>query len=158
MKIENERLNQEIKSAQVSQSSQLVMDSLPNSLRPYIELMRLNKPKPILLVYWPSAWAILGAASYLHLPLPDFYLLGLFLAGATFSRAAGCIVNDMWDRKLDAQVERTQNRPLASGRIGMPTAFALLAGNLSLCLACLLQLNLPTQVFYSFRKRNEWKT
>lgn len=114
-------------------------------LDPYIKLMRLENPVPILLTYWPAAWAILGAASYLNTS-PDFYLLTLFAVGAIGMRSAGCIVNDIWDRKVDAQVERTKNRPLASGQIGLPAAVALLGANLSVSLAVLLQLDLTTQV------------
>jgi len=117
----------------------------PSILEPYIRLMRLNNPAPILLTYWPGAWAILGAASYLN-TTPDFYLLTLFALGAIGMRNAGCIVNDLWDRKIDSQVERTKNRPLASGEVSIPSAVGLLAGNLSLSLAVLLQLDLTTQV------------
>lgn len=114
-------------------------------LEPYFKLMRLNNPIPILLTYWPSAWAILGAASYLN-TTPDFYLLSLFALGAIGMRSAGCIVNDMWDRNIDKQVERTKDRPLANGTVGMPAAVALLGANLSLSLAVLMQLDITTQV------------
>lgn len=117
----------------------------PNILDPYIRLMRLNNPVPIFLTYWPSAWAILGAASYLN-TTPDFYLLSLFMLGAAGMRSAGCIVNDIWDRKIDKNVERTKNRPLASGEVGLPSAITLLGANLSISLAVLMQLDLTTQV------------
>ena len=107
--------------------------------------MRLDKPAPIMLTFWPGAWAILGAASYFH-TYPDFYLLGLFAAGAVGMRSAGCIVNDIWDREIDKKVERTKNRPLASGEVGLPAAVALLAANLSVSLTVLMQLDLTTQV------------
>jgi 4-hydroxybenzoate polyprenyltransferase len=108
--------------------------------------MRLDKPAPIYLTYWPSAWAILGAASYQHAAIPDFYLLGLFALGAMTMRSAGCIINDIWDRKLDQKVERTKNRPLASGQVSLPSAYLLLLGNLSVSLSILFQLNLTTQL------------
>lgn len=145
-KIEEERIKREINSAQLTQASPLVQ-ALPSPLTPYIQLMRMDKPKPTLLVLWPGVWGLLGATSYLNLPSPDLYLLSVIVLGAFFSRSAGCIINDIWDRKIDAQVERTQNRPLASGRIGLPAAFSLLGLNLAGCLACLMQLNLPTQVW-----------
>lgn len=116
-----------------------------NILDPYIRLMRLDNPVPIFLTYWPGAWAILGAASYLN-AMPDAYLMSLFALGAVGMRSAGCIINDMWDRKIDKQVERTKNRPLASGEVGLPSAVALLGANLSLSLAVLMQLDLTTQV------------
>jgi 4-hydroxybenzoate polyprenyltransferase len=118
----------------------------PKILEPYIKLMRLDKPAPIYLAFWPGAWAILGAASYQHASIPDFYLLGVFAVGAIAMRSAGCIVNDIWDRKLDKQVERTKDRPLASGQVGLPMAVALLGTNLTVALSALLQLNLTTQV------------
>lgn len=114
-------------------------------IEPYLKLMRLNNPIPILLTYWPGAWAILGAASYLN-TLPDFYLLSLFALGAIGMRSAGCIVNDMWDRNIDKQVERTKDRPLANGTVGMPAAVTLLGANLSVSLAVLMQLDITTQV------------
>ncbi len=61
-------------------------------------------------------------------------------------RSAGCIVNDMWDRDVDAKVARTKERPLASGRVSVPEAVALLGVNLTASLAVLWQLNLTTQV------------
>lgn len=72
---------------------------------PYVKLLRWNNLAPVHLVYWPSAWAIIGSAAYLH-TTPDFYLLGLFALGAISMRSAGCIVNDIWDRNIDKQVER----------------------------------------------------
>lgn len=152
LKVEKRQLRleeEELTAARASQPPSKLTSSLPSPLAPYIELMRLDKPGPILLVYWPGAWAILGAASYTHSALPDFYLLSLFLIGATFTRASGCIINDIWDREMDKTVERTRNRPLASGRVGLPGASLLLAGNLAICLGVALQLNLPTQVYNS---------
>ena len=120
--------------------------SKPDKLSPYIKLMRLDKLDPIHLVYWPAAWSILGAASYLHADLPDFYLLSLFAVGAVTMRSAGCIINDIWDRNIDSKVERTKDRPLASGQISLPVALVLLVANLSAALSVLMQLNLTTQL------------
>ena len=148
IKIEEERLRVEmekVKQAQVANAN-IIMKNSPKSLENYLKLMRLDKPSPILLTYWPSAWAILGAASYLNHSTPDFYLLSLFGVGAVAMRSAGCIINDIWDRKLDRQVERTKDRPLASGKVGLPGALALLTGNLSLALAVLMQLDVTTQI------------
>lgn len=126
--------------------SKIEVESAKTSIfEPYIKLMRLDNPVPIFLTYWPGAWAILGAASYLN-TMPDVYLLTLFGLGAVCMRSAGCIVNDIWDRKIDRQVERTKNRPLASGAVGLPSALALLGANLSLSLAVLMQLDITTQV------------
>lgn len=75
---------------------------------PYVKLFRLNNLAAVHLVYWPSAWAIIGSASYLH-TTPDFYMLGLFGLGAIAMRTAGCIINDIWDRNIDKHVERVMN-------------------------------------------------
>jgi 4-hydroxybenzoate polyprenyltransferase len=115
-------------------------------LKSYMQLMRMNNTAPLYLTFWPSAWSILGAASYQAASMPDFYLLSLFAAGAFTMRSAGCIVNDLWDRDVDAKVERTKDRPLASGRVSVPEAVALLGVNLTASLAVLWQLNLTTQV------------
>lgn len=132
------------------QEKQMFLKYFPNRFEPYLKLMRLHSLAPIYLAYWPSAWAILGVASYQMQTLPDFHLLGLFAIGALTMRSAGCIINDIWDRKLDSQVERTKNRPLASGQVSLPSAFALLAANLSVSLGVLLQLNITTQVLGNF--------
>lgn len=124
----------------------LLINKSPKPLNSYIKLMRLNNTAPIYLTYWPGAWAILGAASYQAQTMPDFYLLGLFAAGAITMRSAGCIINDMWDRDLDRKVERTKDRPLANGDVGISAAVLLLGVNLSVSLAVLFQLNLTTQL------------
>lgn len=67
------------------------------------------------LLAWPCFWSIALAAP--AGALPDISLLGLFGAGAVLLRGAGCTVNDLWDRDLDAKVERTKSRPLAAGII-----------------------------------------
>ena len=115
-------------------------------LKSYMQLMRMNNTAPLYLTFWPGAWSILGAASYQAASMPDFYLLSLFALGAFTMRSAGCIVNDLWDRDVDAKVERTKERPLASGKVSVPEAVALLGVNLSASLAVLWQLNLTTQV------------
>lgn len=137
-KLEEERIRAEL----------LDMAKKPNlnsPLEPYVKLMRLDRLAPFWLVYWPGAWGLLGAASYLNLH-PDFYLLTLFGIGGLAMRSAGCIVNDIWDKNYDNKVERTKDRPLASGQIGLPAALGLLGVNLSVALSALLQLNLTTQV------------
>jgi 4-hydroxybenzoate polyprenyltransferase len=147
MQVEQERVQDEMKRvASLERQKPNLVNMSPAYMADYLRLMRLDKPSPIYLVYWPSAWAILGAGSYLGHALPDLYMLGLFAVGATAMRSAGCIINDMWDRKLDRKVERTKDRPLASGRAGIPAATALLAANLSVSLAVLMQLDLTTQI------------
>ena len=72
--------------------------------------------------------------------LPDASLLALFGVGAFAMRGAGCTINDMWDRDIDRQVERTRSRPLASGALSMPQAFGFLGVQLSAGLGVLLAL------------------
>ena len=109
----------------------------PVSIRPYLLLARLDRPIGIWLLFLPGAWGILLART------PDWEaarLLALFAAGSVAMRAAGCVVNDMWDRDLDRQVARTAGRPLASGALSMRQAGIFLAALLALGLAVLLQL------------------
>lgn len=130
--------------------------------RNYAQLMRLDKPVGIALLFWPCAWSLTLAAE----GAPPAPLLLLFLLGAILMRAAGCIINDMTDRRIDAQVERTRERPLASGRVTMKEAWILLTYllGLSLVVACALgeqliklaALWLLPVAFYPWMKRITW--
>lgn len=93
----------------------------------YSILCRLNKPIGILLLLWPTLWALWLAAE--GLPKPS--VLFIFLAGVVLTRSAGCVLNDLADRKMDGYVERTQNRPLVTGKVSAKEAL-LLAGVLML--------------------------
>lgn len=140
---------------------------LPPPARPYALLMRLDRPVGIWLLLLPGWWAIALAAGG-GVKFDGFILsrMGLFAAGAVIMRAAGCIVNDVWDRRIDAQIERTRNRPLAAGTIGVRQALALLCVLLVAGLAILLQmtpvtillgvLTLPLIVLYPLMKRWTW--
>jgi hypothetical protein len=119
IKLKREEMLQQIKAQSSVISKFNINNFTPQLLQPYINLMRLDKPAPIGLLYWPGAWAILGAASFQYQTLPDFSMLALFGVGALSMRSAGCIINDLWDRDLDKKVERTKNRPLASGQLGV---------------------------------------
>lgn len=68
-------------------------------------------------------------------------MLGLFGVGSILMRSAGCIINDLWDKDFDKRVERTKNRPLASGKLTDKQAIGLLGGLLTTSLGILLQLN-----------------
>lgn len=72
---------------------------------------------------------------------PDLKLLALLSVGSFIMRGAGCTINDMWDKDFDKQVERTNQRPLATGLLTYPQAWGFLAAQLSAALAVLLQLN-----------------
>ncbi|OLY83430.1 4-hydroxybenzoate polyprenyltransferase, mitochondrial [Smittium mucronatum] len=108
----------------------------------YFNLMRLDKPIGTMLLLWPCTWSIgLASASGNFSPYECFSMLTLFGAGALVMRGAGCTVNDLWDIKFDRKVERTKNRPLASGQITKSEAIVFLGAQLSVGLAILLQLN-----------------
>ncbi|CAI2347809.1 unnamed protein product [Caenorhabditis sp. 36 PRJEB53466] len=119
-------------------ASSLVAAS-PNNLKPYLQIMRVDKPIGTWLLYWPCTWSIAMAAPAGQ--LPSLYMLSLFGAGAFLMRSAGCVINDLWDKDFDRQVERTKLRPLACGSLTEKQAVGLLAGLLSSSLAILLQLN-----------------
>ena len=133
----------------------------------YLALMRWDKPVGTWLLFWPCSWSITLAATEQNMAiLPTLNLLALFFLGALAMRSAGCVINDWWDRDLDAQVERTRNRPLASGAISSKQALFLLAGLLGSALVILLQLrievfywalaSLPLVILYPLMKRITW--
>ena len=135
--------------------------ALPPRLRPFASLMRLDRPIGTWLLYWPCAWslALAGVGGRWDL------FLWLFL-GAFAMRSAGCVYNDIVDRDLDKRVERTRLRPLASGRVSLPSAWALVALLSLIGLLVLLQLNgtaavvalasLAPVAAYPFMKRITW--
>ncbi len=90
-----------------------------NQINLFIELTRLKKPIGFMLLFWPCAWGLtLGYDFNYELNIYFFYLL-LFFLGSVLMRSAGCIVNDILDRKFDQKVARTKNRPIASGKISV---------------------------------------
>jgi 4-hydroxybenzoate polyprenyltransferase len=110
---------------------------LPNSWRPYALLARLDRPIGAWLLFLPGLWGILLARPA---PLAALRLVALFAAGSVVMRAAGCVVNDLWDRDIDRRVARTAGRPLASGALRPRHALLFLAALLAAGLAVLLQL------------------
>jgi 4-hydroxybenzoate polyprenyltransferase len=135
--------------------------ALPPRLRPYASLMRLDRPIGTWLLYWPCAWSIALAG------VGGRWDLFLWLAlGAFAMRSAGCVYNDVVDRDLDRQVERTRLRPLASGRVSLASALALIALLCGIGLIVLLQLNRTAALValasiapvaaYPFMKRITW--
>ena len=139
-----------------------LIGALPRAVRPYASLMRLDRPIGAWLLFWPCAWsvALAGLGS-------DGLALILWLAlGAWAMRSAGCVYNDIIDRDLDAQVERTRLRPLASKRVSLKGAWLLLVGLSLIGLLVLLQLERTAQIvavaslalvaLYPFMKRITW--
>lgn len=93
----------------------------------FIQLMRLDKPIGILLLLWPTLWALWLAAK----GFPSWKNLAIFCLGVVVMRSAGCVINDFADRKIDGKVARTQGRPLATGVISSREAIILFV---TLCL------------------------
>ncbi len=130
-----------------------------NKLQPYLQLMRLDKPIGIFLTLWPTLWAV-WIAGLFH---PTVKIMVIFVFGAVVMRAAGCVINDVADRKFDPHVARTKLRPLASGAVKLWQALALFVGLLFIALVLVLQLNLfafwvacvtvPLTIVYPFCKR-----
>jgi len=112
---------------------------LPGRLRPYFLLARLDRPIGTWLLFLPGLWGILLAGPP---PGEALRLLVLFGIGSLMMRAAGCVVNDWWDRDIDRKVARTAGRPLASGAISPRQALVFLFFLLLCALLVLLQLNL----------------
>ncbi len=96
-------------------------------MHPYLRLLRLDKPIGILLLLWPTLWGLWLAAG----GFPPLHILLIFSVGVVLMRSAGCAVNDYADRDFDAHVERTSQRPLATGEVSRHEAL-LLAGGLAL--------------------------
>jgi 4-hydroxybenzoate polyprenyltransferase len=111
---------------------------LPASWRPYMLLARFDRPIGAWLLVLPGFWAIAAAAPAWSV---GAWLGLLFLAGAFAMRGAGCVVNDLWDRDLDRQVERTRGRPLASGAVTPWQAVAFLGALCAVGAAVLFQLS-----------------
>ena len=88
-----------------------------DQLNLFIELTRLRKPIGYMLLFWPCAWGLTLIYDFSNNLQIYFNYLLLFFLGSVLMRSAGCIVNDILDRKFDLRVDRTQNRPIASGKI-----------------------------------------
>ncbi len=111
--------------------------ALPAPARPYARLARLDRPIGTWLLLLPGWWAL----AFTGTPWPYLRFVVLFAAGALLMRTAGCVINDLTDRKYDAKVARTADRPIASGQVSVPAAFVYLAVLLAISLVILLQFN-----------------
>ena len=116
-------------------------------MKNYIYLMRLNKPTGFLLLFWPCSWGMAYNLNFLPISSQWFYYLFLFFAGSILMRSAGCIYNDIVDKEIDKKVERTKNRPLASGKINLRNAWILILILCFLSLIILFQFNNKTILF-----------
>ncbi|MGH8654255.1 MAG: 4-hydroxybenzoate octaprenyltransferase [Gammaproteobacteria bacterium] len=111
----------------------------------YIRLMRLDKPIGILLLLWPTLWALWIASQ----GRPHPWVLTVFLAGVVLMRSAGCVINDIADRKFDAHVARTRSRPLAGGTVAVREAVILFLLLVGTAFALVLSMN-PLTIALSF--------
>ncbi len=100
------------------------MREVQRRVKPYIQLMRLDRPIGILLLLWPTLSALWIAAE----GLPDITVLVVFILGVILMRSAGCAINDFADREIDGSVWRTQNRPLATGELTARQAIYVFIG------------------------------
>ena len=90
-----------------------------NQFNLFIELTRLKKPIGYMLLFWPCAWGLTIGYDFSNNLNEYFFYLILFFLGSVLMRSAGCIVNDILDRKFDKKVLRTKDRPIASGKISV---------------------------------------
>ncbi|MEE9452072.1 MAG: 4-hydroxybenzoate octaprenyltransferase [Gammaproteobacteria bacterium] len=136
-------------------SKRAVLQKLHN----YTVLTRIHRPIGTLLLLWPTLWAlwIAGQGS------PDLWIVVLFIIGTFLTRSAGCVINDYADREFDSQVERTKDRPLATGKVTKKEALILFSLIMLCAFALVLLLNSLTialaivaaviAMFYPYSKR-----
>jgi 4-hydroxybenzoate polyprenyltransferase len=142
---------------------------MPPRLRPWLQLMRLDRPIGTWLLFWPCVFGLLLGATAderRFLDWRDLYYVLLFGIGAVVMRGAGCTFNDIVDRDIDAAVARTRGRPIPSGAVSTKQAAALLVVLCLIGLGILLQFNwfavglgaasLLLVAAYPFMKRITW--
>ena len=93
-----------------------------NQIKLFIELTRLRKPIGFMLLFWPCLWGLTLVYNFNSNLLNYFFYSALFFSGSILMRSAGCIVNDITDKNFDKKVERTKNRPIASGKVSVKLA------------------------------------
>lgn len=135
---------------------------LPRAARPYALLARFDRPIGWWLLFWPGAWAVALAGGTVE----RWGLILWLLIGSIAMRGAGCVYNDIVDRDLDAKVERTRSRPLASGAVSLKAAWMWLVLLCLVGLVVLVQLSpyaagvallsLAPVAAYPFMKRITW--
>lgn len=135
---------------------------LPRPARACALLSRWDRPVGVWLLLWPALWGLLVA----HSGQPSWHLVAVFVFGAVLMRGAGCTINDILDRNLDASVARTAARPLPAGLISVPGAWIWFVVQLVLAAALLLLLPravvawaavaIPLVMLYPLMKRITW--
>jgi len=120
-----------------------IEQKLFSSTNHYINIMRLDRPIGIYLLLWPTLWSLWLTAG----GQPPLKLLLVFVAGVVVMRSAGCVMNDIADRNIDPFVERTKNRPLATGTMTVKQAWVLFVGLILVAFYLVLQLNIKSIAF-----------
>ena len=110
-------------------------------LRIIIQLTRLDKPIGFLLLFWPCVWGLTLGYYFNEKTIPYLKYMVLFFLGSVLMRTAGSIFNDIIDKKLDKKVQRTKERPIASGKISVSEAFIYIVLLCLIALLILLQFN-----------------
>ncbi len=126
-------------------NTRLMEQKIIQRIWPYIRLMRFDRPIGMLLLLWPTLWALWIAAA----GRPDGYVVLVFVVGVVLMRAAGCVINDYADRDFDPHVSRTCDRPLAAGEVSPRQALLLFAALCLLAFVLVMTLNRLT-VLLSF--------
>lgn len=123
----------------------VLLPAIVDQLDCYARLMRLHRPIGVWLLLWPTLWALWIAGD----GRPDQRVLVVFVLGTVIARSAGCIINDLADRRIDPRVRRTRDRPLATGEVGAGEALVLFAGLMLIALGLVLTMNRLT-VYLAF--------
>ena len=123
----------------------MTLSAIKERLDLYEKLMRLDKPIGILLLLWPTLWALWLSAD----GRPDWAVALVFVLGTVVMRSAGCVINDYADRDFDKHVERTKERPLTAGRVSAKEALVLFAVLCLLAFALVLALGIPLVIWLS---------
>lgn len=113
----------------------------------YIKLLRLDKPTGIFLLFWPCAWGLAIGSSVIDDTVIFYKYLLLFFLGSFFMRSAGCVYNDIVDRKIDAKVSRTKSRPIAKRTISVTTGWMIILLLIFFSILILIQFNLNSIIF-----------
>ncbi|MDC3063057.1 4-hydroxybenzoate octaprenyltransferase [Alphaproteobacteria bacterium] len=135
-------------------------DKLPKKYHKWIRLGRFDRPIGSWLLLLPCLWTL---PIFLNSITDLLEIYFIFIIGAFSMRAAGCTINDLWDKDIDKKISRTRHRPIASGEVSTKAAFGFLIILLTISLLCLLNLNkftwlialssLPLIVLYPLAKR-----
>ena len=121
--------------------NKIIFKLLPPGLHKYVLLFRLDRPIGFMLLFYPVSFG-LSVSSKISF---DFIIfISLFFLGSIIMRSAGCVINDLWDKNIDVRIERTKERPLASGEISIFKAIISLIILLFIGFLILIQFNLQT--------------